>query len=201
MKFDSSLILPPSQNYKGLSYGEWAVIFWNWLFSNQTQSGSVYFLRGNVDNERVIMKNENSEGMIYSDTGVFFPIICTINSRLNHPSVSNSIERRKNAAYSQKHPKLLRAEVDHSVISDLQRYYAETPEFIVNVQKYNTLRTQFDPPIPPGKAPAVSAGYWVLLKSLPVGKHTIEFEGIHEDGFRTFGHYILTVKSPFTHHV
>ncbi|MFI5405356.1 MAG: hypothetical protein ACHQ1D_02455 [Nitrososphaerales archaeon] len=194
MKFDSSLIVPPSQNYKGLSYGEWAVIFWNWLFSNQTQSGPVYFLRGNVDNEPAIVKKENSEVMIFSDRGVFFPIICTIYSKLNHPTITNSIERRKNAADSQKHPKLLRAKIDNSVISDLRRYYAETPEFTVDISKYNILRMKFDPPIPPGKAPAVSAGYWLLVKSLPVGKHRIEFEGIHKDGFRTFGQYTLNVR-------
>lgn len=155
-----------------------------------------FFLRGNVDNEPVIVKNENSEVMLFSDTGVFFPIICTIYSKLNHPSITNSIERRKKAANSQKHPKLLRAKIDHSEISDLHKYYAETPEFTVDIPKYNTLRTKFDPIIPPGKAPAVSAGYWLLVKSLPVGKHRIEFEGIHNDGFRTFGHYVLTVESP-----
>jgi hypothetical protein len=195
MKFNSSFILAPGENYKGLSYGQWAVIFWNWLFSDQTQRGHIYFLRGNVDNESTIVKNDNSQILIYSDVGVFFPIICTFNSSLNYPSVTNLIERRKCASESQRDPKLLRAQIDDLTVFDPRKYYAETPEFILNVTRLNTVRTKFDPPVPSGKGLAVSAGYWILLKSLPVGNHTIEFEGIHKDGFRTFGYYFLTVKN------
>jgi hypothetical protein len=190
MKFDPGLIVPARQLYKGRSYGVWAVKFWNWLFSDQTQGGCVYFLRGNVDNEPVIVKSE----IIYSHSGLFFPIICTINSSLNYPSLTNSIERRKKAGESQRNPKLLRAVIDEIIISDLHSHYAETPEFILRVAKFNNLRMQFDPPIPPGEGSAVSAGYWVLLNSLPVGRHRIEFEGVHKDGFRTFGQYFITVK-------
>ena len=65
MRFDLDLIVSPSLNYAGLSYGNWVEIWWNWLFSNQEQTGTMYFLRGNVDLEDGIVKTRKEEIYIF----------------------------------------------------------------------------------------------------------------------------------------
>jgi hypothetical protein len=198
LKFRISDIVQPDKNYKGLSYGDWAVIFWNWLLGNQVQGGSVYFLRGNVDVESALVGDRGNGIKIFSDIGIFFPIICSIDTSL--------ISRRRNmhndrimSAESQATPQLLRALIDDVSIPDLINNYAETPKFILDVLETNKVRTQIQPPIRHGKGSAVSAGYWLLLRSLPLGKHRIRFKGIHKDGFETSGDYKLTVvKRPTT---
>jgi hypothetical protein len=197
MKFSLEYIVPPEQNFRGLSYGDWASVFWNWLLSDLEQRGSVYFLRGNVDLEAPIVRTERETATIYSDAGIFFPIICTVTSKLDHPKAISDMMRRKHSAESERTPLALRAVIDNIEIPNPENYYAETPEFILSVPKSYPLRKQFKPTFRTGKAAAVSAGYWILLRPLPIGEHTINFEGADRDGFKTSGIYtICVVKRP-----
>jgi hypothetical protein len=191
--FDLSFIVPPNWIYKGLSYGNWAATWWNWLFSNQEQVGLVYFLRGNVDLERGIVRTGRNELTIYSDTAIFFPIICTITSRLVFPNAVNEMVRRKESAERQREPSRLMVTIDDIEIPNLHEYYAESPEFILDVPESSPLRNYFEPVVRSGKGEAVTAGYWILTKPLPTGKHRIKFEGRHQDGFTTTGDYSVRV--------
>jgi hypothetical protein len=193
MKFSSRFIVRPNENFNGLSYGDWASNWWNWFVSDQTQFGSVYFLRGNTDKEHAIVMKGNNSPIVYSDTAIFFPIICTITSRLLFPDASTQTMRRKGSTARQKNPLVLSATINHTTIPNLRSYYAESPEFILEVPKSSKQRLAFDPPLRVGKSPAVSAGYWLLLKPLPPGTYTIKFKGIHEDGFVSSGNYTVKV--------
>jgi hypothetical protein len=193
MKFSLEYIVPPQHNFRGLSYGDWASVFWKWLLSDLAQGGSVYFLRGNVDLEAPIVRTEREMVTIYSDTGIFFPIICTVTSKLDHPKAISDMIRREHSADSERKPLALRAVIDNIEIPNPENYYAETPEFILSAPKSYPLRRQFKPIFRTGKAAAVSAGYWILLRPLPIGEHTINFEGADKDGFKTSGIYSITV--------
>jgi hypothetical protein len=193
MKFNLNHIVHPANNYKGLSYGDWAVIFWNWLLCDQPQGGSVHFLRGNVDVEPAVVVESNAEIKIFPDVGIFFPIICSIDTQLASGSSNIRNDKRIRSAESQSRPQLLEATVDDITIPHLEDYYAETPEFILRIAETNKMRKQIQPPIRHGKSTAISAGYWLLLRSLPLGIHRIRFKGIHKDGFETSGDYKLTV--------
>jgi hypothetical protein len=206
MKFGLNHVVAPQENYRGLSYGIWAAAFWNWLLSDLKQGGSVYFLRGNVDLESAIVKTGKERVTIYSDTAIFFPIICTITSKLSHPNETSDMMRRNHSVESAIEWLLLKTTIDDAVIPNLENFYAETPEFILSVPKSSILRKQFDPIFKIGTGPAVSAGYWILLKPLPIGEHTIKFEGSYKEGlktsgsgFKTSGNYTITVlKRPAT---
>lgn len=193
MIFSLDYIVPPEQNFRGLSYGNLASMFWNWLLSDLKQGGSTYFLRGNVDLEAPIMKTERERVSIYSDTAIFFPIICNVTSVLDHPWAINDALRREKSTDSERNPVLLRAVVDDFEIPNPENYYAESPEFILSVPVSYPLREQFEPIFKTGTAPAVSAGYWILLKPLPLGEHIINFEGADKDGFKTSGIYTIKV--------
>ena len=193
MEFNSHFVLKPAENYKGLSYGSWVATWWNWLFSDQTQLDSVYFLRGNIDKESCMVTNNTHGSTIYVGTAIFFPIICTIRCKLFFPKSCTEMIRRSESEQSQRNPKRLWASVNGNKIRDLRAYYAESPEFILQIPKASPLRGFFDPVPRIGKGEAVAAGYWLLLKSLPVGTYRIKFEGIHKDGFRSGGDYFVKI--------
>ena len=194
MRFDRRLIVPPNETFNGLSYGNWAAIWWNWLFSEQEQAGSVNFLRGNTDLEPVIVKKGRRALTFNAETAIFFPIICTISSMLTNDRTHDALINRKCSADSQREPSILKVTIDGIKVPDLKKYYAESPEFILNVPENAAIRKYFKPIVKGGKAPAVAAGYWVLIKRLPIGKHVIYFEGKHQDGFKTSGEYEIKIN-------
>lgn len=193
MKFSSRFIVPPRENFKGLSYGCWASIWWNWLFSDQVQYGPVYFLRGNTDKEADIIRTGRNGPTLSSGTAIFFPIICTITTKLIFPHATTQMIRRMESTERQKNPLVLRATINGISIPNLENYYAESPEFILEIPESSKLRASFDVPVHVGSAPAVAAGYWLLLKPLPPGTYKIDFKGMHEDGFIAHGEYTVKV--------
>ena len=118
-------------NYNGLSFGDWSAVWWNWLFSKQEQTGSVLFLRGNVDQEFEVRRTGQNGIMIYSDLAIFFPVICSITSKLMFPNKITEILRRKDSTEAEMEPMLLRATIDGVEIPNLLQHYAESPEFIL----------------------------------------------------------------------
>lgn len=196
MKFNLRSIVQPHENFKGLSYGNWTSIWWNWLFSDQVQYGSIHFLRGNTDKEDPIIRTGVNSPVIYSGTTIFFPIICTISSKLLFEHASTQMIRRRESAERQKIPVLLNVEINRVRIPNLKNYYVESPEFVLEIPKTSKVRRLTDPPARIGKSPAVSAGYWIMLRPLPPGSHKIIFEGKHADGFRSYGEYTVKVLIP-----
>ena len=90
MKID---VVPPSENFKGMSYGDWAVLWSNWLLSEQPDNydgGDILFLRGNVDYKPLrgasgAPRHSDPKGVydrtgsmgekIFEGTAIFFPVI------------------------------------------------------------------------------------------------------------------------------
>jgi len=193
MKFSRRFIVPPHENFRGLSYGCWASIWWNWLFSDQVQCGPVYFLRGNTDKEHEIIRIGRNGLTLSSGTAIFFPIICTITTQLMFPHAKTQMIRRMESTERQKNPLVLKATINGISIPNLENYYAESPEFILEIPKSSKLRASFDIPVHTGSAPAVAAGYWLLLRPLPSGTYRIDFKGKHKDEFITHGEYTVKV--------
>jgi hypothetical protein len=196
MKFNLRLIVQPHENYKGLSYGCWSSVWWNWLFSDQTQSSSVYFLRGNTDKEPPIIRTGKNGPIIYSDSAIFFPIICTITSKHLFEHASTQVIRRSESAQRQKNLLLLSVDINGVRIPNLKNYYAESPEFVLNIPKSSKLRHSLDPIPRTGRSFAVSAGYWIMLRPLPPGTYRIIFKGKHADGYLSYGDYTIRVLLP-----
>lgn len=192
MKFDIKKIVPPKEVYKGLTYGSWAAIWCNWLFSDQHQFGSVYFLRGNMDKEAPIVKTGRNRISVYDDVAVFFPIICTFSSKLFNSKTMSQIQRRKDSTEPERDPTLLRLRINDLLIPKLRDYYAESNEFKLEISKMSPIQ-RYLRTVTVGKCEAVIAGYWVLLKPLSVGTYRIMFEGKHRDGFKTSGNYSIKV--------
>jgi hypothetical protein len=194
LKFGIRYIVPPKDIYNGISYGGWAATWCNWLFSDQHQVGTVYFLRGNMDKEPTVAMLGKKALTFNHGVAVFFPIICTFSSKLLNPNMTNEMQMRKDSTEPEQDLTLLKLAINETDIPNLHDYYAESPEFILEINKLSPILQYFNPPPRIGKGEAVTAGYWILLKSLPVGTYRIKFEGRHGDGFKTSGDYSIKIK-------
>jgi hypothetical protein len=87
---------------------------------------------------------------------------------------------------------VLRASVDGQEISDLEKYWAESSLFSVDLQENNIWGVKAGP------TQEVAAGYYVMLKPLSPGTHILHASGANIDlaGTQTFASeviYTLTV--------
>jgi hypothetical protein len=78
--------------------------------------------------------------------------------------------------------------IDGVAIADLQRFRVHSPVFQFTAAEGNVFG------VPAGTTRSVADGYWVLIRPLSPGTHTISFGGAFPPGgFTTFVTYTLTV--------
>lgn len=85
--------------------------------------------------------------------------------------MKTELDLRKCAKADQDKATNLQVTVDGLAIPDLKKYRVQSPLFNMTLPNNNALS------LPPGNTQAVSDGFWILLKPLAVGKHTIHFSG------------------------
>ena len=81
----------------------------------------------------------------------------------------------------------LRVTIDNVPVRDLSAYRFQSDKFTYSLPSDNILAFLFGAAIPAGKyKPAVSDGYWLMLKPLTPGKHTIHVRvrvcGVSDEG-------------------
>lgn len=139
------------------------------------QRGSVWFLAGTFGGGTVARTCTAPEDKI-----IYFPVINSVN--INTPNVcgqdSNNIPvsalRAASAALIDEAANLS-VTVDGIAIKNLRRVKSEV--FVVALPKENVFVAPCAPlNVPPGiYSPAVDDGFYVLLRPLPVGSHTLHF--------------------------
>lgn len=190
--FDLDFIVRPNHKYCGLSYGQLAAKWGNWLFSDFRQSGSIYFLRGNVDSEPPIVMTGKNSISICQDIAIFFPIICSFATRANVSDPNDEIDIKGHINRQQTQTTFLSLIVDMINVPNLREYFLASSKFMLEVSDQSIIRQHFDS-IAPGKSEALVVGYWILILPFPLGRHNIKFEGWHNDGFKASGHYEINV--------
>jgi len=198
-------IVKPFENFQGMSYSEWLMIWCNWLFSEDPdtyEGGNIIFLRGNVNYQPV-----NSSGLgpryidpkgIYDRTGqhrqsvfertaVLVPVIVGmfINGELHEGKRLRTPEQLRYSANTEIHKTgpiwaTIMKEGDavaHKIVNDLKDYYVATPLFKLAVPENSLLKDKSDTPYNPGVYDMVAAGIFLLISSLPPSKYRINFGG------------------------
>jgi hypothetical protein len=190
-------IIPPGQNYEGLNYGEWGAKWWQWVFSipyaggqhplfDQSgeyadigQSGNVWFLGG------VMWANGQDPPVgpvtrtitVPSGTALFFPIANGENNNVEATGLTlPQLWETQNWLYDLKDNNLY-ATVDGKPVQGLADYLTISPVFGIYLTSDNVLYSawgigEYDPSY---VYPDVAAGFFLMVKPLPVGKHTITF--------------------------
>jgi hypothetical protein len=187
----SQSVYPINSKPYGLTYGEWTAMWWQWVLTIPTKDNPVVDENG----EKCAVGQNNLDVWFLAGTGggevartctipsgkaIFFPVLnveCDYLSDLAHKTEA---DLRKCAKDDQDKATNLQATIDGVAIPDLNMYRVQSPLFNLTIPKDNAMG------IPPGSTQAISDGFWVLLKPLPVGKHEIHFSGSLVD-FTTTG--------------
>jgi hypothetical protein len=201
----------------GRTYAEWSAAFWQWDFSlpadhhpltdtadvSAGQSGHVWFIGGTfttVQNGTTVTGVADRTVTIPSGTALFFPLVNAEDSLLEEAAAGNpgaTVDDLRAAAQNlADHITGLFATVDGKDVLDLPAYRAQSSAFTVGPLPENNLLGA-----PAGTTTtAVADGYYLMLKPLSVGEHTLHFGGSAvftqaQDGFD------FTFKLDITYHI
>jgi hypothetical protein len=188
-------VIPPEQNYEGLNYGEWAARWWQWFFSTPYadgahpifdttgqyadigQSGNVWFLGGvSWPNGGTSLGGATRTITVPAGTALFFPIVNSENNLVEAPGLTlQELWSTQNWLYPLKNNNMY-ATVDGKKVTNLTDYLTVSPVFGITLPDDNVLFAWAIPGASAGYVyPDVAAGYFLMLKPLPIGAHTITF--------------------------
>jgi hypothetical protein len=124
-----------------------------------------------------------------SDRTILIPIINSVHllsESLSFKSDSDLEAKVRNEADNVTEMNLT---IDGLQLSELKKYRIHTSAFDVIIPDDNIWGVK------PGKTRAAGDGYWIFLRPLSPGRHTIESLGRDQDLFETGVTYELTVKN------
>jgi len=192
---DSTLFHTNSRPY-GKSYVKWTEKWWQWAFSipkeqnpiadktgvncAKGQAGPVWYLAGTTKN----IFHAKRTCVIPRRKSILFPIIVSQFSRSEKPTMTD----RELVRYTAKdidQASFLEVRIDDLHLTDLSKFRVQS-FFNLDLVKGNIWDIQ------PGPTMAASDGFWVFLKSLKEGNHTINFQGV-EPNFKTRVRYNITI--------
>lgn len=198
----SSIVFPPPPHRPyDISYENWSIKWWEWLtsipkninpafdteghnsFINQSQM-NVWFLAGTFGGyvER--------KCTIKFGKALFFPII-NIEASFSDTNVSTENDL---ISYTEQHiddidKNRLEVFVDDLRIDNLHEYRVRSPVFDLYLDENNVIDVK------PGPTKATSDGYWLLLRPLSRGSHTISFSGSCLAGrIRIGAKYVINIE-------
>ena len=213
----NSQVVQPNTDEFGNSYGEWSARWWQWLVSipaatnpNLTpgnvdctlgQSGQVWFLGGSFGDKpsytRSCTIDSGKDLLVTPLTALFGELGPTPESDCpNGPDDCNPTQLRSSAAEGQDDPQLLEVRVDNAQVKNVDQYRVTSPVFSAFFPEKAILPDSIVPggTVPHGShGPLISDGYFVLLKPLSPGSHTIHLKGVANNGFAVEVTYRLTV--------
>ncbi len=193
----NSQVVQPNTDEFGNSYGEWSARWWQWLVSIPAatnpnldatgadcalgQTGPVWFLAGSFGD-----KAYTRSCTIPGGKDLLITPLTTLSGELGSGAVSDcpggpdecdlNYIRTLAAAFAD-NPQLLEVKVDNAQVKSLDQYRVTSP--VLNV--FFPEKAIFD--IQHGThGPLVSDGYFVLLKPLSPGVHTIHLKGVNVGG-------------------
>jgi hypothetical protein len=187
-------LFPAGETWFGKTPAEWAVAWWNWSLPipratnpmrggpcDQNQTGDVFFLAGNFG------RVETRSCTIPAGKAIYFPIIndvCKDAPEAGCQYMSTEAELLECGRLEPEHSVSL--SIDGVAIEDLEGYHTQSAPFEVLGPGDRSLNAMpcigpIGPnhcEIPEGtRRIGVTDGYWVMLRPLPPGPHTIHFAG------------------------
>ena len=79
------------------------------------------------------------------------------------------------------------------IVSDLKEYRFESPLYLLSIPRNSKLRKKMDYPPNPGSYHAITVGYFVLIKSLPIGTYRFRFGGSNDSAYHTDSLYDINI--------
>ena len=174
-------VYPLNSKPYGLTYGEWTAKWWQWALSIPKdtnpgadttgkncalkQSGPVWFLAGTFGGPAT------RTCTIPTGKAIFLSLINAQCNYLSKPNLKTAAELLACAKSENEGITGLDATIDGVKVQGLSNYRVQSPLFDITYIPNNVDGA------PIGKTQGISDGYWVMLKPLPIGNHTIHMAG------------------------
>ena len=176
-------VLPPTAHPFGQSYSAWAADWWQWALEQPTatnplvdptgancasrQQGKVWFLAGTITSDPV-----ERSCTVRVGTALVFPVVNSFYCVDPGQPDPGEAFLREQVAFVRTSATGLTATIDEATVRNVRAYYEESEIFFVDIPADNPLMA-------PGGTygPCVDAGYYIAVRSLPPGEHTIHFGG------------------------
>ena len=181
-------IVPGNAVIEGRTYHEWAAAWWQWALSfppatnpvidstgasaGEGQSGAVYFLAGTFGG--TVVRNITVPPGLY----FFLPVanaewdtVPGLENPLDLPDPLSVQDLRRITAYSINNT-VAACWIDGVRVANLANFRARSPVFSFNQDP--ELAAEFGYPAPYVRT-AVADGYWLMIKPLRPGRHTVRF--------------------------
>jgi hypothetical protein len=215
-------IADPHFVFRGLTYGQWAAVWMNQLFSDSPETGyssgkgkDVVFLRGNIeygykqDPEHSTYSTITLENRlrIMQDTAVFVPVITTefvLDDIYQGQIMKDEITMRNTARRDTVESGNIgvrikeagkRSEIAHALVPDLNDYYVESPLFQLSVSEKNPYKHIKEFTYDPGIYHMVVTGIVVIISNWPEGVIRLSVSGRGVGTYLTKSVYDIEVSS------
>lgn len=186
------ILVPPAEKVAGRTQAEWSGAWWQWAASfenaespvadrtgakcDRGQDGEVWFLAGTYGSQRTIRKCTVPAG-----TYLFFPLVNYVVFPREGLSLSCGMAMSSAARQTAEVSSLV-LEVDGKLYKNLEKHRQATIRCFDLAERAGG-----------GLEPAAGNGYYIMLRPLSPGTHTINFGGVLPDISQAIT-YTLTVK-------
>lgn len=184
--------ISPDEAVLGMTYGDWTAAWQQYVlaipgpinptndttgqYCNQDQSGTTIRFLAGINSGQPVTR----ACTVPSSAVLLVPILTVECSTLEPPpfSCSNGADCRSCASAFADGigVQTLKASIDGEPLRGLRDFRAQSPFYMFTVPENNVLF------VAPGTGFSVSDGYWLLLKPLAPGRHTLHFEGAFVSG-------------------
>lgn len=195
----SEWVLPPGASFNNTPPAQLSNEWWQWARAtpddinpllDQTgthcasgQQGAVWFLAGGFGSARI-----RRVCTIPSGKALFFPVINMVHWRSNDSRNYTCNQAKAAAALNNETALDLFAELDGVAINDIQKYRVRS------ARCFNIFGRVPKSENPYNAFPSASDGYWLLLKPLPKGHHTLKFGGRYNRNSVEFGRMVQDIE-------
>lgn len=192
-KFSNLKIADPHFVFRGLTYGEWAGVWLNHLFSDKPDINYVgpkgmAFVRGNLqyaytqDPDHPVFSSitKSSALRIHEDTALFVPVVNTkfiIGSEYQGQTMKDQIAMRNTARRDTVNGGPIGIRIRESphdksyvLVKDLNDFYIESSLFTLTIPESSAYKGLMETPLEPGIYQCITAGIFVIISNWPPGK-------------------------------
>jgi hypothetical protein len=204
-------VLSPTDNYRGLPYGELVVRWTRWLMSaspDNYKAEDFLFLRGNIGHHtEPDSLYEPHKIEVEQGTAILIPIITTFYKIgdsyegvviEDEELLRHALHEHVNAAgpfWATIKIMDIPGQPTKKIVKNLEDFRFESPLFSLTVSEKNPFLNNLDVPIIPGTHTALAGGYFVLLKGLASSQFRIRFGGKGLGNFFTDSLYEINVNA------
>ena len=183
----SANLYAPHAMVRGESSSAWTADWWKWVLSFPVSSnpdfdttgasgsvgdvGKVFFLGGTFGG------TYNRTLTVPTGTPIFFPVVNFLNDEVGRPTPVPVSQLRTEAAATEDAATGLFATEDGQAIANVKDHREISPVFSYTLPARDNVYQFFGVDVSGTQSPAVSDGYWIMLKPLGPGQHVITFGG------------------------